>query len=196
MTSNIATNTKAAEWLQQIRIAKPCAARWDDMVGDERSRFCIACKKNVYNFSAMTAAEAQDLIRENEGRLCGRIYRRRDGTVLTADCPVGVAWARTRVVFGLCSAAAVAVFAVSSLAGVQTNTVTQLRMRLVATIEQKITQIKAALGFSAPQRLLGEAIAGKVACPPPQNSTSLVLMGAPVLLRATTPTRPPPAINN
>jgi hypothetical protein len=33
-----------------------------------------------------------------EGRLCARIYRRSDGTVLTSDCPVGVAAIRARAV--------------------------------------------------------------------------------------------------
>jgi hypothetical protein len=39
----------------------------------------------------MTAAEVSALIVETEGRLCARIYRRADGTVLTSDCPVGAA---------------------------------------------------------------------------------------------------------
>jgi hypothetical protein len=76
--------------LDDIRIASPCPAEWAEMVGDDRARFCASCSKHVYNISAMTAEEATALIREREGRLCVRIYRRNDGTVLTADCPVGV----------------------------------------------------------------------------------------------------------
>src|SRR5262245_18205516 len=75
--------------LSQVKIASPCRARWEDMTGDDRSRFCGRCEKYVYNFSAMTATEAEDLIRAKEGKLCGRFYRRRDGTMLTANCPVG-----------------------------------------------------------------------------------------------------------
>src|SRR5262245_35126293 len=85
------------EFLNQISIAKPCPARWDEMTGDERARFCQHCQKHVYNLSAMTAADAVALIREKEGKLCGRIYRRADGTVLTADCPVGLKRFRERV---------------------------------------------------------------------------------------------------
>jgi hypothetical protein len=77
------------ELLSQVKIASPCRARWEDMTGDDRSRFCGRCEKHVYNFSAMTAAEAEDLIRAKEGKLCGRYYRRKDGTMLTANCPVG-----------------------------------------------------------------------------------------------------------
>jgi hypothetical protein len=76
--------------LESIRIASPCSARWEEMIGDERVRFCTHCAKNVYNLSAMPRAEAEALLVEKEGQLCARLYQRKDGTVLTADCPVGV----------------------------------------------------------------------------------------------------------
>ncbi len=59
------------------------------MDGDEQVRFCRECSRNVYNLSAMTETEARRVIAEREGRLCIRFYQRRDGTVLTSDCPVG-----------------------------------------------------------------------------------------------------------
>lgn len=77
--------------LDRAYIAAPCPAKWEDMVGDERTRFCGQCAKNVYDVSAMTADEAEALIRATEGRACLRLYRRKDGTVLTSDCPVGLA---------------------------------------------------------------------------------------------------------
>jgi hypothetical protein len=73
--------------LDEICISSPCFARWETMAGDDRSRFCGQCQKHVYNFSTMSRAEAEQLIREKEGRLCGRFYRRIDGTILTTDCP-------------------------------------------------------------------------------------------------------------
>ena len=73
----------------ELRIASPCRAPWDNMDGDERVRFCRECNRNVYNLSAMTEREARHVIAEREGRLCIRFYQRRDGTVLTSDCPVG-----------------------------------------------------------------------------------------------------------
>ncbi|OWY70715.1 hypothetical protein B7486_14005 [cyanobacterium TDX16] len=60
------------------------------MKGDERVRYCEECRLNVYNFAELSRGQAEDLIRETEGRLCGIIYRRPDGTVLTRDCPVGL----------------------------------------------------------------------------------------------------------
>ncbi len=45
---------------------------------------------NVYNLSAMSRAELLALIREREGRVCGRFYQRKDGTIMTRDCPRSV----------------------------------------------------------------------------------------------------------
>ncbi|MEO7112591.1 MAG: hypothetical protein ABI183_19250 [Polyangiaceae bacterium] len=76
--------------LTTAKIASPCSANWDEMKGDDRVRFCGSCQKNVYNLSALNAADAEALIREKEGNLCARFYLRDDDTVLTTDCPVGV----------------------------------------------------------------------------------------------------------
>jgi hypothetical protein len=72
-----------------IRIASPCKSDWDQMYGDDRRRFCAECKLNVYNLSGMTRDEAERLVMNSEGRLCVRFFRRKDGTILTQDCPVG-----------------------------------------------------------------------------------------------------------
>jgi hypothetical protein len=74
-----------------MQIASPCSASWDDMAGSDRVRYCQQCRRNVYNLSAMSRAEAEELVRQRETqRLCIRFYRRHDGTMLTADCPVGL----------------------------------------------------------------------------------------------------------
>jgi len=86
------------------------------MSGDDRVRHCAACDKQVYNFAAMTGAEAEALIRKHEGRLCGRLYRRADGTVLTADCPVGRGIVRRKAAWLVACAAAVLVLAVQAFA--------------------------------------------------------------------------------
>src|SRR5262249_13110697 len=80
--------------LNDIRIASPCSANWDEMYGNDRMRFCGQCKLNVYNLSGMAWQEAEDLVTNAEGRLCVRFYRRTDGTILTENCPVG--WARVK----------------------------------------------------------------------------------------------------
>ena len=60
------------------------------MTGDECRRFCGQCRLHVYNLSAMTRAQAELFLERSEGRVCVRLYRRRDGTVMTTDCPVGM----------------------------------------------------------------------------------------------------------
>jgi hypothetical protein len=61
------------------------------MRGDERVRHCDRCGKNVYNIAALTRPEAFRLVADKEGGRCVRIFRRPDGTVVTADC-----WSRLR----------------------------------------------------------------------------------------------------
>jgi hypothetical protein len=73
----------------EVRIASPCSADWNQMMGDDRVRFCPECRRNVYNFSSMTEAEVKRLVAQSEGRLCGRFYQRGDGTMLAKNCPVG-----------------------------------------------------------------------------------------------------------
>ena len=80
---------RSLDLLNDIRIASPCHEAWDRMTGDDRARHCGSCDKTVYNLSAMTADQAAELFLAREGRVCVRLYRRHDGTVLTADCPVG-----------------------------------------------------------------------------------------------------------
>lgn len=83
--------------LDHVRVAAPCTVDWDQMIGSERMRFCGQCSLNVYNLSGMTRSEAEHLIARNEGRLCVRFYRRRDGSIITKDCPVGLRAIRRRV---------------------------------------------------------------------------------------------------
>ncbi len=83
--------------VNNLRVATPCPKAWEDMVGDERVRFCDHCRLNVYNLSELTQKETQRLISSSEGKLCGRLYRRADGTVLTKDCPVGLQDLRKRI---------------------------------------------------------------------------------------------------
>ena len=88
---------KASANIDQVRIATPCPISWEQMTGDNRVRFCDHCQLNVYNLSALSRVEAEKLIASTEGRLCARLFRRVDGTVLTEDCPVGLRVLRRRV---------------------------------------------------------------------------------------------------
>ena len=105
--------------LTNLKIASPCSADWNAMVGDNRKRFCGDCKLNVYNLSGMSKVEAENLLINAEGSVCVRFFQRADGTVLTENCPVG--WAkvmqRTKL---FVTAAASLVFSFLGAIGLQT----------------------------------------------------------------------------
>ncbi len=81
---------RLGKMLDRISIAALCSANWDSMPGSDRVRHCGQCNKNVYNLSEMTRREAEALLREKDGQLCARLYRRADGTILTSNCPAGL----------------------------------------------------------------------------------------------------------
>lgn len=88
---------KHTDRLDHLRIASPCPTSWNQMAGDDRVRFCDLCNLHVYNIARLTRTEAEELIGKTEGRMCARLYRRSDGTILTKDCPVGLRAIRRRV---------------------------------------------------------------------------------------------------
>lgn len=105
--------------LDDLRIASPCPARWEEMMGSESTRYCDSCRHNVYDISAMTRAEAEMLLSQREARTCIRYYRRADGTIMTADCPVGARTIRQRLMNRVrtFSAALLALLAGGTLSG-------------------------------------------------------------------------------
>jgi hypothetical protein len=94
--------------LDNMRVASPCRADWNDMVGDERARACSKCDKTVFNISSLTRAEAEALIIEKHGQLCARYYQRSDGTIILADCVIGAAASRNRKLIAAGAAALLA----------------------------------------------------------------------------------------
>lgn len=89
--------SKTEKSLDNLFVATPCSADWDDMVGDDQVRYCAQCQLNVYNISEMTRAQAEKVIAASEGRICTKFYRRADGTILTKDCPTAIRVIRYKV---------------------------------------------------------------------------------------------------
>lgn len=75
--------------IDDVQIASPCSVAWDDMDGDDKVRHCYQCKLNVYNIAAMEHREAVELLGLRDD-ICIRLFRRKDGTVITRDCPIGL----------------------------------------------------------------------------------------------------------
>ena len=104
-------------------IAAPCEVPWDTMTGDHRTRHCAACKRDVHNLSAMTSAEIEVFVgalapSPIDGHVpCISVFQRTDGTILTADCPVGLSARRRRsLLIATLSVGSVALLAMSGLA--------------------------------------------------------------------------------
>lgn len=154
--------------LPPIRIASPCNARWSDMTGDERTRVCSHCSKHVYNISEMQPMEVAEMIRAKEGKFCARIYQRRDGTVLTANCPVGKERFVRKIKITLCSVFGAALFFIAARLIQATNAD---RSRTVTQVERAWDElawkVKGLFGIQRPAVLLGD-----VCIPPPPSSTS------------------------
>ncbi|MCO5172296.1 MAG: hypothetical protein M9894_38855 [Planctomycetes bacterium] len=182
--------------LDDVRVASPCNASWQAMKGDDRVRFCGSCEKNVYDLSALTRDEAQDLIRGAEGRLCVRFYRRRDGTVLTQDCPVGLRAVRRRLALigaGLAAGlSVVAAFVGLRREGPGTSPPPRHHhhtMGSIAPLEptpppaepEAVEAVEVPEAVEAPERVMGrlwipspdpepELIMGDMACPEPEDA--------------------------
>ena len=169
--------------LNNIKIASPCSADWNTMFGSERKRFCGECKLNVYNLSAMSIEEAEELIFRAEGRLCVRYYRRADGTILTEDCPVG--WARIkRRVSGAATAVAALIFA--AMGGIFMTSALSKKSELGRMTPIPVTTptpthsptpypepLMGAIAISSPTPTptpMGEFIVGEIAAPTPKPS--------------------------
>jgi len=71
--------------LNVLNVPSPCRVPWKSMSGDEQVRYCGQCRKNVYNLSAMTAADAESLLQNGGDTPCVRFYRRLDGTDVTSE---------------------------------------------------------------------------------------------------------------
>ncbi len=101
--------------VDSLRIATPCPMGWEQMTGNDRVRFCDQCGLNVYNIAELSRPEAEALIASSEGRICARLFRRVDGTVLTKDCPVGLRALRMRVTKRVAAMVAAMVATIASL---------------------------------------------------------------------------------
>ena len=145
------------ELLANIRIASPCSARWGDMVGDDRARFCAQCQKNVYNLSNLSAEGASALLQAKEGSLCARFYQRADGTVLTADCPAGASQVWIQVKRFLAAAAALA--AITGTVPLVASDDTKLphtRAKVYRAWDDALVTVKSWLGHPQPRMVMGE----------------------------------------
>lgn len=159
-----------------IRVASPCSERWESMQGDERRRFCAKCQLHVHNVRELSEAEVVKLLSEATGRVCGRVYQRPDGTVLTKDCPVGVAKVRRQVAMAFVTVAAMIVAVIGLRARGPSGSHASGGM-FQRSLQERVTDAKEYLRSTTifgplinrldPQPLAGEMIALPPPPPPP-----------------------------
>lgn len=142
------------------------------MTGDDQSRFCGQCEKQVYNFSKMSQDAISELITEKRGGLCARFYQRKDGTVLLENCPVGADRIVRRIKFMVCSAAALFTVAAGALfvhARSINRAQTQSRIELIW--DEAAGKIKGMLGIQQPPALL----MGEICVIPPRTTSAVTV---------------------
>lgn len=155
--------------LNNVRVASPCTVPWEQMTGDDRLRHCGQCNLNVYNFSAMTAQEVVDLIQQKEGRLCGRFFRRADGTMITSDCPVGLAATLRRRIASIAARVAVAILFAAGVFLYLRGGPAKSGPGATTTLVEPLSSLKRWLNTN--RGPVGPVIAGEISFPPPPTTS-------------------------
>ena len=72
--------------LNRLVIGTPCDVPWDSMPGTDARRHCDRCRRSVHNFAELSREQIRELIDKGAGDVCGHLFRRPDGTIVTGDC--------------------------------------------------------------------------------------------------------------
>ena len=56
-----------------LRIDRPCSQNWQNMTAVDSGKFCSHCSKTVTDFTPMSDEEILKVIRQRNGKLCGRL---------------------------------------------------------------------------------------------------------------------------
>jgi hypothetical protein len=81
--------SRPAPTLTSLPLAEACGVEWDDMLGNGRVRRCAKCRKQVFNISGLSLADAEVLVRGRLERDGGPLHRRSDGGVVAGACARG-----------------------------------------------------------------------------------------------------------
>jgi len=65
-----------------VDVPDPCEVGWEDMVGDERARFCGRCGKTVTNLSVLDGDEIADVLARGD---CVSFLHRADTSIVMAE---------------------------------------------------------------------------------------------------------------
>lgn len=152
----------------RLKVASPCTADWNAMEGDDRCRFCSLCQKNVYNLEGFSRTEIRELTGSQGGPICARFFQRADGTVLTANCPVGAADGRRRIRKRI-TALAFAGFIAAGIANFARASSSETKADSPLLVSMWINELKQFLGFAVPTTVPPdeEILMGEICIPEP-----------------------------
>lgn len=158
--------------IDNLRVATPCHMTWDDLSGDsDTQRYCGECRLNVFNFTGMSRDDIAEVLTATEGRVCAQLYQRPDGTVITQDCPVGLAAVRAAIrrrVARMTVACGLIIAGISGLAfGGARSDRNDARLRRF----QPFAKISEAVAPAMPPMVMGSI------CPPPPPPPPAAVMG-------------------
>lgn len=58
--------------MNNFTVPKPCHQNWQNMLPEEKGRFCTACKTKVYDFTKSSNEEIQKIYDQENGNICGK----------------------------------------------------------------------------------------------------------------------------
>ncbi len=81
-----------------LTITRECPISWTAAELERPINFCNQCQKNVYNLTVMTDKQVEAILRgEGSARPCIIMKRRKNGSLVTDNCPVRLRSMRSRV---------------------------------------------------------------------------------------------------
>ncbi len=58
--------------MSKFTIPKPCHENWENMLPEEKGKFCESCQKTVYDFTQTSDEKIQQIFEKENGNICGR----------------------------------------------------------------------------------------------------------------------------
>lgn len=69
----------------QISIPQPCNEGWENMLPEEKGRFCLTCQKSLIDFSILTDSQVISILEKSNGKVCGRFSKDQLNKVLEEE---------------------------------------------------------------------------------------------------------------
>lgn len=63
------------EEIKNVQLRFSCSENWDSMSASDGGKYCDKCQKKVYDFTNSKAAEFQQILAENNYKVCGKFIR-------------------------------------------------------------------------------------------------------------------------